>query len=45
MEMKLYRRLTALPGVTVVSIGHRSTLDALHTRRIFIHPDTLSLEG
>ncbi len=45
METSVYMRLTELPGVTVVSIGHRSTLDVWHTRKISLHRDTLSLEG
>lgn len=45
MEMRLYGRLTALSGVTVVSIGHRSTLDGWHERQLRIRPDTLTLEG
>lgn len=45
MEMKLYGKLASLPGVTVVSIGHRSTLDVWHTRRLEIRRDTLTLEG
>lgn len=31
-EEKMYRLLTALPGTTVISIGHRSTLDKWHDR-------------
>lgn len=31
-EEKMYRLLTALPGTTVISIGHRSTLDKWHSR-------------
>ena len=31
-EEKMYRLLTALPGTTVISIGHRSTLDKWHNR-------------
>lgn len=31
-EEKMYRLLTALPGTTVISIGHRSTLDKCHDR-------------
>ena len=35
LEAELYAMLAAeLPGTTVVSIGHRSTLDALHRRRL-----------
>jgi len=29
----------ALPNTTIVSIGHRSTLIALHRRRIEMQPD------
>lgn len=31
-EEKMYRLLTALPGTTVISISHRSTLDKWHDR-------------
>lgn len=31
-EEKMYRLLTALPSTTVISIGHRSTLDKWHNR-------------
>lgn len=31
-EEKMYRLLTTLPGTTVISIGHRSTLDKWHDR-------------
>ena len=31
-EEKMYRLLTALPGTTVISIGHRYTLDKWHNR-------------
>mgnify|MGYP000641637719 FL=1 len=31
-EEKMYRLLPALPGTTVISIGHRSTLDKWHDR-------------
>ena len=35
LEAKIYRILTeALPNTTIVSIGHRSTLIALHQRHI-----------
>ncbi len=34
-EARVYEKLhAAMPGVTLVSIGHRSTLNALHQRRI-----------
>lgn len=35
-EEKMYRLLTALPGTTVISIGHRSTLDKWHNRVLHI---------
>lgn len=35
-EEKMYRLLTALPGTTVISIGHRSTLDKWHDRVLHI---------
>ena len=39
LEADLYRMLaTELPGTTVVSIGHRSTLEALHGRRLAMTP-------
>ena len=31
-ENRLYGRLVSLPGITVISVGHRSTLDRWHTR-------------
>ena len=31
-ESRLYGHLAALPGITVVSVGHRSTLDVWHGR-------------
>ncbi len=38
-ERKLYKALAqALPDTTLVSIGHRGTLGALHTQRIAIEP-------
>lgn len=33
-ETALYSRLVSLPGITVVSVGHRSTLDKWHTREV-----------
>jgi putative ATP-binding cassette transporter len=37
-ESALYKTIAAtLPKTTVVSIGHRSTLNAFHTRRIELH--------
>jgi vitamin B12/bleomycin/antimicrobial peptide transport system ATP-binding/permease protein len=39
-EAKLYRLIEArLPGTTVVSIGHRSTLQAFHSRAAALAPD------
>ena len=38
-EAKLYRLLeTRLPGTTLISIGHRSTLNELHQRRLHLEP-------
>lgn len=38
-EAEIYRMLASeLPGTTVVSIGHRSTLIAFHTRQIAMRP-------
>jgi putative ATP-binding cassette transporter len=38
-EAKLYALLQErLPGVTIISIGHRSTLFAFHDRRFALHP-------
>jgi putative ATP-binding cassette transporter len=38
-EAKLYQLLQEqLPGVTIVSIGHRSTLNTFHDRRLTLHP-------
>ena len=31
-ENRLYGRLVSIPGITVISVGHRSTLDRWHTR-------------
>jgi putative ATP-binding cassette transporter len=40
-EAKLYALLQErIPGVTIVSIGHRSTLAAFHDRRFALHPET-----
>lgn len=36
-EAAMYERLCAIPNITVVSIGHRSTLDRWHTRILTIH--------
>ena len=39
-ESKLYQLLHArLPGTTIVSIGHRSTLFAFHDRHLALHPE------
>ena len=39
-EAALYRLLASqLPATTIVSIGHRSTLDALHTRKVALVKD------
>src|SRR5437667_12602075 len=38
-EAKLYRLLREkLPATTIVSIGHRSTLEALHERNVVLAP-------
>ena len=39
-EARLYRLLSEkLPQATIVSIGHRSTLDAFHTRKVALVKD------
>src|SRR5438552_10602535 len=39
-EAKLYRLLREkLPATTIVSIGHRSTLEAFHERNVMLAPD------
>ena len=39
-EVEIYRMLSAvLPNTTIVSIGHRSTLIALHRRHIEMQPN------
>jgi putative ATP-binding cassette transporter len=39
-EQRLYGLLhERLPGATIVSIGHRSTLNALHRRGLVLKPD------
>ena len=39
-EAKVYRLLhERLPGTTIVSIGHRSTLKVFHDRHLTLHPD------
>lgn len=45
MERAMYEKLTALPGVTVISVGHRSTLDMWHRRQITIDPTAQKLIG
>lgn len=40
-ENHLYRLLTFLPGMTVISVGHRSTLDKYHTRVLKIREGRL----
>lgn len=45
METEAYRRLTSIPGITVISIGHRSTLGQWHNRIIHIDSDKKVLEG
>jgi putative ATP-binding cassette transporter len=43
-EAYLYRMLQErLPGTTVVSVGHRSTLTAFHTLALNLHKDTHSI--
>lgn len=44
MEEKAYRLLTEMPGVTVVSIGHRSTLGQWHTRTVSISGEAIQRE-
>ncbi|AWN39013.1 ABC transporter ATP-binding protein/permease [Methylobacterium radiodurans] len=40
-EAAIYRMLRQLlPGTTIVSIGHRSTLNALHDRRVEMQPES-----
>ncbi len=39
-EARLYRLIEEkLPGTTVVSIGHRSTLEAFHQRNVVLTPN------
>ncbi len=39
-EAGIYRMLRErLPGTTIVSIGHRSTLEAFHDRRVVLEPE------
>ncbi len=35
-ENNLYGRLVAMPGITVISVGHRSTLDKWHTSTVVL---------
>lgn len=44
MEEKAYEKLTAMPGVTIVSVGHRSTLAKWHTRAVSIREELLKTE-
>lgn len=43
-ETKLYSLLISMPGMTVVSIGHRSTLDRFHERKLVIDGGSLRSE-
>jgi putative ATP-binding cassette transporter len=38
-EAQLYGLRECFPGVTIVSIGHRSTLTTFHDRRLTLHPE------
>jgi vitamin B12/bleomycin/antimicrobial peptide transport system ATP-binding/permease protein len=38
-EAQLYGLRECFPGVTIVSIGHRSTLTTFHDRRLTLHPN------
>lgn len=40
-ENHLYRLLTSIPNITVISVGHRSTLDKYHTRMLKIREGRL----
>ncbi len=44
MERKLYDHLVKMPGVAVLSVGHRSTLAAWHERKILIREGSLGEE-
>ena len=44
MERKLYDYLVKMPGVAVLSVGHRSTLAAWHERKILIREGSLGEE-
>lgn len=43
-ETKLYSLLISMPGITVVSVGHRSTLDRFHERKLVIDGGSLRSE-
>lgn len=43
-ETKLYSLLISMPGMTVVSVGHRSTLDRFHERKLVIDGGSLKSE-
>lgn len=43
-ETKLYSLLISMPEITVVSVGHRSTLDRFHERKLVIEEGTLKSE-
>ena len=43
-ETKLYSLLISMPEITVVSVGHRSTLDRFHERKLVIEKGTLRSE-
>lgn len=40
-ENRLYSFLVHMPGITVVSVGHRSTLDKYHTRTLRVREGTV----
>jgi putative ATP-binding cassette transporter len=40
-ENRLYSLLVDIPGITVVSVGHRSTLDRYHTRTLRVREGTV----
>lgn len=43
METKLYGLLSAMENITIISIGHRSTLDKWHTRMVYIDKEKKAL--
>jgi len=46
MEERLYAMLKrALPNTTIISIGHRASLDAHHSRKITLDPSRLALRA